>query len=130
MILDTSFVIDLLRGKPKAVDKLKELEEKGEPLYVTAPTIYELYLGIQLSKTPRRERARIEEALEGQPVLPLDAKAAQLAGKLQGELMSRGQPIDPVDALVAGVAVANQEAMVTRNVKHFERMEGLSVEGY
>ena len=130
MILDTSFLIDLMRGYPKALNKLKELEKRGETLYVAAPTIYELYLGIELSQMPDKELRRIEEVLKEQPVLPLDEKAAQLAGTIQGRLMRKGQVIDPLDALISGVALAHEEGVVTRNAEHFSRVEKLKVESY
>jgi len=42
MILDTTFLIDLMKSKAEAVQKLKQLEQRGKTLYITAPTIYEL----------------------------------------------------------------------------------------
>ena len=130
MILDTSFVIDLMRGAKKAVEKLEEFERSGEAIYLTAPTIYELFLGIALSRASDSEKQRVEEVLREQVVLPLDEDAARAAGELQGELMREGVPIDPLDALIAGIAVARGERVATRNVKHFSRVRGVEIVGY
>ncbi len=130
MILDTSFVIDLMRGAKKAVEKLEEFERSGEAIYLTAPTIYELFLGIALSRASDSEKQRVEEVLREQVVLPLDEEAARAAGELQGELMREGVPIDPLDALIAGIAVARGERVATRNVKHFSRVRGVEIVGY
>lgn len=130
MILDTSFVIDLMRGERKAVEKLEEFERSGEAIYLTAPTIYELFLGIALSRASDSEKRRVEEVLREQVVLPLDEEAARAAGELQGELMREGVPIDPLDALIAGIAVVRGERVATRNVKHFSRVRGVETVGY
>ena len=130
MILDTSFVIDLMRSAKKVVEKLEEFERSGEAIYLTAPTIYELFLGIALSRASDSEKQRVEEVLREQVVLPLDEEAARAAGELQGELMREGVPIDPLDALIAGIAVARGERVATRNVKHFSRVRGVEIVGY
>ena len=130
MILDTTFLIDLMKGKVEAIEKLKQLEQRGETLYITAPTVYELYIGIHLASIPAKEQKRVEDTIREQPTLPLDDKAAQIAGTIQGKLMKRGEPIDPIDALIAGIAIANRETIATRNTKHYSKIENLKVETY
>ncbi|MFX1520042.1 MAG: type II toxin-antitoxin system VapC family toxin [Promethearchaeota archaeon] len=39
-----------------------------------------------------------------------------------------GKPIDLRDALIAGIALVNEYTLVTKNIKHFERITGLNVE--
>ena len=112
------------------MEKLEEFERSGEAIYLTAPTIYELFLGIALSRASDSEKRRVEEVLREQVVLPLDEEAARAAGELQGELMREGVPIDPLDALIAGIAVVRGERVATRNVKHFSRVRGVEIVGY
>lgn len=119
-----------MRGKREAIDKLKELEGRGEPLYVPSPTLYELYVGIALSEMPETSKLTLRRRLRNLPTLPLNAKAARLAGLVQGSLMRRGIPVDPIDALIAGIALAHGEAVLTRNSDHFERIPKLKVETY
>jgi len=38
------------------------------------------------------------------------------------------EPIGEFDALIASIALAHNERVVTRNVKHFSRVRGLEVE--
>ena len=49
MLADTSFLIDLMTGDQAAVEKAGEIEAKSMPLIVSAPTVFELYVGITLS---------------------------------------------------------------------------------
>jgi len=61
-VLDTTFLVDVLRNVPGAIDRLRALEAEG-PLATTEIVAYELYHGIQHLGRRRRETeaARIEE---------------------------------------------------------------------
>ncbi len=130
MILDTCFLIDLMRGKSNAIKKLEELERKSEMLRITSISLYELYLGITLSSAPEREKKRLLYLLDKVPVISLGEGEAKLAGEIQGSLMKSGVALDPIDALIAGIALYHNEALLTRNVKHFERIKELRIETY
>ncbi len=75
---------------------------------------------------------RLEESLRvfsNLDIFPLDFRSSIKAAEIAGTLDREGIGIDPFDALVASVAIANgAEAIVTRNVDHFERIQGLKVE--
>jgi predicted nucleic acid-binding protein len=43
--LDSSFLIDLLAGIPRAVAKGQDLDQSGEPRFITAPAASEVLLG-------------------------------------------------------------------------------------
>ncbi|MBS3136929.1 hypothetical protein J4232_00725 [Candidatus Woesearchaeota archaeon] len=42
----------------------------------------------------------------------------------------RGIPINPQDSMIAGIAIRNNESVLTRNTKHFERIDNLTIETY
>ena len=44
--------------------------------------------------------------------------------------MKVGRDIDPEDAMLAGMARVRAEKVLTRNVKHFSGIEGVTVEIY
>ncbi len=54
MILDTTFLIDLMKEDPSAVRKLKEIERDKFTQNIASPTLYELYVGITLSTKPEK----------------------------------------------------------------------------
>jgi hypothetical protein len=53
-VLDTSFLVDLLRGRKKAAILLAELEGRGAILATTPITVLELYRGAFFSADPER----------------------------------------------------------------------------
>lgn len=130
MILDTSFLVDLMRNKHNAVAQMQKLVASSESIAITAPTVFELCAGIELSGLPDCERDKVSAVLSDQIVFSLDSLSARNAGELHGKLMKRGESIGAVDCMVAGIALKHGEAILTRDVKHFLRVAGLKVETY
>ena len=58
-------------------------------------------------------------------IVEFDADDARIAGGVRARLQRSGRPIGPIDALIAGHALARGWTVVTRNVRHFGRVEGL-----
>ena len=129
MILDTSFLVDLLRNNPAAVSKISEIEKENEPIATTTVTVFEIWQGL-----PKKSREQqIEKTLElfkSINVLSLDFDSAIEAGNIQQKLTRAGQKIEAQDAMIAGIAKTRREKVLTRNEKHFERIKDLEVESY
>ena len=130
MIVDTSFVIDLMNGTPEAVEKAKQLWKEKENLFVTTVTIFELWSGVTQSQKPEQEKRKILGVLGSQLILELDEESAEEGGRIDGLLVREGLRIEPEDCMIAGIAKHHQETILTRNIKHFGRIKGLSVESY
>lgn len=129
-LMDTTFLIDLMRGRERAVDMLERLEEEGEPLAVSTVTLFEFFRGIETVGLGAAEKRRIAEVVKGRVVLALDPVAAERAGQLDAQLWSDGEPIDPEDACIAGIALSRDEVLVTRKAREFGRVPGLRLRTY
>ncbi len=130
MILDTGFIIDVMRREENAVRRLRELISSGETQAITTPSLFELYSGVSRSSIPRLEKGRIMQTLSNLVVWSLDTKGAETGGEIDGRLSSKGERLDPVDSMIAGIALSRGEAILTRNVRHFSRIPGLRIETY
>ncbi len=133
MLLDTSFVVDLMRevnaGAPgRAMRKLRSLGSARlrVPLFV----LCELQAGIALSAHPDRERSRLERATQYVEVVYPTSGFAALYGEAAATLRRQGTPIPTMDLLVAVLAKAESEPVLTADVEHFSRVAGLTVEQY
>lgn len=129
-VLDTSFVIDFLRGDSSAVRLFKLLAQQGAPLGVTPYTHFELYAGIGRSRRPQDEKAAVEGMLRGLAVFPFDPEAARMAGLLDAQLAAKGTAVGVIDLLIGSVAIHHGEPIVTRNKAHFEPIAGLEILTY
>jgi tRNA(fMet)-specific endonuclease VapC len=113
-----------------ALEKAKELENSGIPIMIGSPSIFELFVGVALSKKPLEERAKIASVLESLPELSLNFSSASAAGTIYGEKIKACLQIDPEDAMIAGIAKTNNQKILTRNLKHFSGIEGVEIEKY
>ena|SRR3989338_1301392 len=130
MILDTSFIIDLMETDKDALDRHRELIEKNETYRISSAAIFELWSGVGHSKKSEEEKIKVLTALVGISTVSLTATMAEKAGEIHGTLSKEGRAIDNIDAMIAATALHENESVLTRNVKHFTRVRGLKVETY
>lgn len=60
----------------------------------------------------------------------VDPGIAERAAEVRRRLRFQGRPIGDFDVVIAATALTLQEPLVTRNRRHFERIEGLTVLDY
>jgi hypothetical protein len=130
MILDTTFLIDLMKNDIKAINKAKELVKNEVSQIITTPTLFEIWSGIIQSKRKINEEKKIKELLVSQIIFDFDKASSIEAGKIDGELCNKGIKIEPVDSMIAGIAKTKKESILTRNTKHFNRIEGIKILDY
>ena len=130
MLLDATFLVDLVRGDPAARALLDAAEEGSEAVRIPAPAIAKFWEAVERSRQPPRDRERVQAILAGAASVPFTAEHAARSGRILGRAAREGFPMDPFDAMVAAVAVESDEALVTRNVRDFERVPDLRLRTY
>ena len=128
MILDTCFLIDVLRGKEEVEDLEKELEERS--LSVSSVSVMELWEGIHSVDSSHGEKQVVKKLLEQLKDAEFGKETAKKAGKISAELQQDGLSIEIEDIMIAATALENKETVVTGNDKHFERIEDLELKTY
>ena len=130
MLADTTFLIDIMKNDTSAVQKAKDLSDASVSILVGTPTIFELYVGVGLSLRSSEEREKVLSVLRSLPHLPLDAASASKAGIIYAQRIKEKTKIDPEDAMLAGIAIQNNEPLLTRNRKDFTGIPELKLETY
>lgn len=116
MILDATFLIDLVGEDAGAVAKLQEIDDRR----LAVPTLAYTEVGVGIDpSTPAADR--FDSVMDRLTLVPYNAEAARRAVDIQRQLFARGEPIGAVDAMIAGIAIASDEPIVTRNVDEFSR---------
>lgn len=118
-VADSDVLIDFLAGKGKSAERVSREMEQGE-LVTTTIARFELLSGM----TPGSEKA-LRAMLEALPALPLDSAAADRAAEVRRTSERSGEPIGMGDSLIAGIVLAAGGSLLTRNTKHFSRVNGL-----
>jgi tRNA(fMet)-specific endonuclease VapC len=123
--LDTNTVLDYFKGKGRVGEHL--LATPPGEVALPAVAAYEVWVGVLGSQNAKRRQAEYEQFLAVVGILPFDAIAGRRAAELRLALERKGESIGPMDTLIAATALANGATLVTRNVREFERVPGLSV---
>jgi predicted nucleic acid-binding protein len=132
LILDSSIIIAAER-RGETVEQLIEriLRATGDQdAALSAVGLTELVHGIYRAPTPEmrfRREAFLTELLAALTVYPYTREIALLAGKVDGEQQSLGIVIPFADLLIGTTALALNYSVLTVNVRHFERIPGLTV---
>ena len=125
-ILDSDHWVALLRGQLTLAERVA----MDEDLAITAVSVGELVHGAYKSRRVDENLARVAVLLAGVVVLPFDAESAHWFGRLKAELESAGTRLGDLDLQIAGIAMRHGASLVTHNLKHFERVTGLTLEDW
>ena len=128
--LDTTFVVDLIRGKDFVNSFIDKFEQDEEAIYIATPVIMELAKGAGLGVNKVEEKKKIKSFLSSFTILDFDEESAFLAGEIDANLRSEGEIIQIEDIMIGSIALKNNETLITRNKKHFEKIKGLKIESY
>ena len=126
--VDTSFLIALIRREPEAERKLESYTQEEEDISTTPICACELFAGAHKSAKRDLEIKKVKGLLSRMQLLEFTMQACELFGKIRNEMETAGNPIGDSDIMIASMALAHDQAIITRDVDHFERIPGLSVE--
>jgi len=123
-IADTDVLIDFLRDCGNEARRI-EFELKAGGLCTTAVSAFELWVGAKST----HEKSAVGTLLNALTIIPLDAPSAAVAGDVFRELESKGITIGMADSLIAGICLHRGFMLITRNKKHFSRIQKLKLAG-
>lgn len=120
IVADTDVLIDFLKGKGGAADRIALELRHG--LCVTVISAFELWNGAIGSQ---KREAAVKTLIESLTVIPCKAPAAKQAARIRRDLEKGGRAMGMADALIAGICVQERAIFLTRNTKHFSNIDGL-----
>ena len=131
-ILDTNILIDILNDIPVVMEKLERVGI--DKCCMSTISLHELYYGAQLAREKKeeyfvKEMNKISRLLQDMEVHPLAADGKDYA-RIKHLFKMHGSMIDDFDIVIAGQALSEGLTVVTDNVKHFNRIEGLKIENW
>lgn len=122
LLLDTTVLIDYLRGRTATLHAVQERVLQGVPLLTTGINVEEVVRGL------RPEEQRKAEALfDGLPIVPIGRSEGWQAGQWRAEFASHGVTLTQADCLIAATARSAGAKLATGNPRHFP-MAGVAVE--
>lgn len=126
-LLDTCICVDLLRRRQEVAIKLNQVG--WDNCYISEITIAELLYGAECSLYPKANKCIIERLCESFHVVTISDSIREFV-KQKAYLRKKGQLIEDSDLWIASTAVHNNMVMVTQNVKHLGRLDGIVIENW
>ena len=124
-LLDTDFCIDWLRRKDYARKALANVIPTD--VAVSAVTVGELLMGAYCAQVPDREVEKVDAFLKPIQVLDYGKPEASRYAGISARLRQQGQLIGVSDAMIAATAEVHRFTVITKNLKHFEKVKTLKV---
>lgn len=121
-MLDTDMASYIIKGRSPAVEeKLATLEPSMVSISVI--TRAELLYGLKRLPPSHRLHLAVRHFLRLVRILSWDAEAADYYADIRHQLVTTGQPIGELDMMIAAHSLSASAALVTNNVRHFQRIE-------
>ncbi len=125
IVLDSTFIIDLMRGD-ETVRQIYEKISKKDLIYTTIFNYQEVtYLPIE--KDNDKRLAEANSFFEKIKMLYPTKSSVIISNRIISHLKKKGSPIGIVDCLIAGIAIENNAKFFTANKKHFEQVPNLAL---
>ena len=127
-LFDTDAISEVLRRRPQPLYVRWLASIPRSEQFASAVAIGELYKGAYRSSNPAFHIERIDQkVLPAVTVLAYDVLVARVYGEIEAEMHRRRAPLADADLQIAATALHYGLELVTGNVRHFERIPGLSV---
>lgn len=120
LTLDTNAVIYYLKGDAAASAVVEPLIAARTTIFVATVSELELF---SLPTITYEESAKINVLLPTFSLIPLDSHMARRAAELR-----RRYRLKTADSIIAATALFTNSTLLTRNVRDFKRISGLSLQ--
>ena len=117
LLLDTTVLIDALRGRPAAA-RVAGLRRTGTEPWACAVSVEEIWRGLLPG-----EESQARRLFSGLRLAPLGAAEGRRAGTWRRSFASRGVTLHQADCLIAAAAAGIGAALATSNVDDFPMLE-------
>ena len=127
-LIDTDILIYSLKGNEKVISNFQS--KKNNPKSISVISYGELIHGAKKSKYVEKNLANVKRLIEIFPVINITPAVMDTFGELKANLEKSGNIIDDMDLLIGSTALVHNLTLVTNNINHFSRIEGLELENW
>ena len=126
-LLDTNICIFALRNEYGIIERMKQCGEAN--CFVADVTVMELRYGAYNSNKSQENLVAVNNFLKKVKTVPF-AESIDVFCQEKVRLKKLGKKLEDFDLLIGSLAKAKGLIMVTDNVKHFDRIEGIIIENW
>ena len=122
-LLDTNVVIDILRDNEIVSQRYRLETLKRSKIFICPIVYYEVIRGFKIGGATKKLEIFLQ-LYKNWKMLLFDEDVATKATNIY-EQLHKGQTVEDNDIYIASIAMVNGCTLVTANVRHFSRVEGL-----
>ena len=126
-LLDTDTCIGLLKGDTAVVAAWRSCEDQCA---LPSMVIGELYYGAYKSTVREEELNRVAMFLDIFPEIQPSKRSMRRFGELKANLELKGTRLADADIIIASTAIEEGFPLITGNVRHYSRIDGLAIENW
>ena len=124
-LFDTDTCIGLLKGDAAVVAAWRSCEDQCA---LPSMVVGELYYGAYKSTVREEELNRVTMFLDIFPEIQPSKRSMRRFGEIKAILELKGTRLADADIIIASTAIEEGLPLITGNVKHYSRIEGLAIE--
>ena len=124
-LLDTGTIIYNMKANRAVTKNLRNHIDAA--MKISIITLMELYYGAYKSDKLSSNLAKVRTIANTFEIIPSGKESAENFGMLKASLEKTGIRLDDFDLIIASCALAHNLTLVTNNLKHFSRIEGLKI---
>ncbi|MHB1439420.1 MAG: type II toxin-antitoxin system VapC family toxin [Cuniculiplasma sp.] len=117
-MLDTSFIISIVRGSPEVSHELQTLDD--EDLFITSISYFEIFRSRE--KMNHKESTFLKNIFSIYEVLPFDTDASERSSQIQAKLDRMGEKINVLDVLIAGTMLGHGITKIATKDNDFHKI--------
>ncbi len=125
ILLDTNIISELMKTTPHPSVLAWINQQLNDTLFICSITVAEISYGLKVLPIGQRQKlleTRFEQFTTQafyERILSFTTVAAHLYGEIMGYRKTLGRPLSILDGQIAAIALANNMAVATRNIKDF-----------
>ncbi|MGM0366257.1 MAG: type II toxin-antitoxin system VapC family toxin [Actinomycetota bacterium] len=113
-LLDTTVIIDHLRGDKRVTAFLEEIGLKGDAAGCCCVNIAEVYSGMLKKETEKTDRF-----IDSLYYYKVTRDISKTAGRLRQKYQKKGITLGTADAIIGATAFVYNLILATKNIKHY-----------
>ena len=127
--LDTNIITAFLRKNLTVVKTVSDYLEFFDRLTINIISYYEILRGLKDLGNEQKLR-RFEEFIQENELVSIRKETIEKAAEIYAYLKREGNLIEDADILMASIAIVEDLVLITNNISHFRRVEGLRTENW
>ncbi|MEK6856911.1 MAG: type II toxin-antitoxin system VapC family toxin [Nanoarchaeota archaeon] len=125
--IDTDCIIDFLKEKKEAVNLVNKFKDE---IVTTEINVFEVFIGLYTNDRYLEEEKATTRFFDSIEILEMKGWGKKTA-EILANLIRRGNIIEENDCFIASIMLVNGcNRIITRNKKHFSRINGIEPIGY